>query len=239
MLLAELEVRHSRPYAPTRRIALGRLWLPTDPAPGAGGILLAGIVAAGVSALDDDDETLDRVDDLLDDLVHGRRVVQPRALYRFQSDTHGLDRSAHRLLGEGDVLSLDVDGHGAVLPQILGAIYAAGQLSYSVRSDVFRLLRRATRWTGGIDQRLIEFLTGDEAGSFRRRGLPNDERWALEILGFEPGSEPSRGEIQKRFRTLVRDAHPDHGAQAAGAGERIQDLGEARRLLLQTAMLQS
>ena len=238
MLLAELEVRHSRPYSPTRRVALGQLWLPTDPSPGHGGLLLAGIVAAGVSALDDDDQ-LDRVDTLLGDLEQGKRIVQPRILYRFQADTHGLDRSQHRLVGHGphgdEGMELDIDGHGAVLPQILGAIYAAGQLSYAVRGDVFRLLRRATRWTGGIDERLLAFLTGDEAGSFRRRGVPNDERWALRILGFDPGTEPARSEIQQQFRNLLRDAHPDHGAEQEGAGQRIQDLTEARRILLQTA----
>lgn len=234
MLLAELEVRHSRPYAPTRRLALGSLWLPTDPPPGFGGLLLAGVVAAGVSALEDD-ETLDRVDELLQDLEQRRRIVQPRVLHRFQSDVHGLDSSTHRLVGEGESLSLEIDGHGAVMPQILGALYAAGHLSYKVREEVFRLLRRATRWTGGIDEKLIEFLTGDEAGSFRRRGQPNDELWALRLLGFAPDSEPARSDIQKRFRTMVRDAHPDHGGEAAGAGQRIQDLTEARRILLQTA----
>lgn len=234
MLLAELEVRHSRPYAPTRRVALGSLWLPTDPSPGFGGLLLAGIVAAGVSALDDED-MFEKVDALLADLERGARIVQPRLLHRFQADTHGLDRSHHRLVGEGDILELDIDGHGAVLPQILGAMYAAGQLSYVVRSDVFRLLRRATRWTGGIDDKLISFLAGDEAGSFRRKGVPNDERWALKMLGFEPGSEPARGAIQRQFRNLIRNAHPDHGAETDGAGQRIQDLTEARRILLQTA----
>jgi hypothetical protein len=236
MLLAELEVRHSRPYAPTRRVALGRLYLPTDPSPGHGGVLLAGIVAAGVSALDDDD-VLDRVDDLLTDLERGARIVQPRILHRFQADTHGLDRSHHRLTGDdgGGGMQLDVDGHGAVLPQILGAMYAAGQLSYSVRSDVFRLLRRATRWTGGIDDRLLSFLTGDEAGSFRRKGIPNDERWALKTLGFDAGTEPARSEIQKQFRSLLMESHPDHGGEIEGAGQRIQDLTEARRILLQTA----
>jgi hypothetical protein len=238
VLLAELEVRHSRPYSPTRRVALGNLWLPTDPSPGHGGLLLAGIVAAGVSALDDD-EQLDRVDRLLSDLEQRKRIVQPRILHRFQADTHGLDRSHHRLIGHGqhgdDGMALEIDGHGAVLPQILGAMYAAGQLSYGVRPDVFRLLRRATRWTGGIDERLLAFLTGDEAGSFRRKGIPNDERWALKILGFEPGTEPARSEIQQQFRNLLRDAHPDHGAEIEGAGQRIQDLTEARRILLQTA----
>lgn len=235
MLLAELEVRHSRPYSPTRRVALGRLYLPTDPAPGHGGLLLAGIVAAGVSALDDD-EVLERVDALLGDLERGARIVQPRLLHRFQTDTHGLDHSYHRLTSDAEGgVHLDVDGHGAVLPQILGAMYAAGQLSYSVRSEVFRLLRRATRWTGAIDERLIAFLAGDEAGSFRRRGVPNDERWALRILGFDPGTEPARSDIQKQFRSLLRESHPDHGGESEGAGQRIQDLTEARRILLQTA----
>ena len=238
MLLAELEVRHSRPYSPTRRVALGKLWLPTgDDGAGHGGVLLAGIVAAGVSALEDDDDLLDRIDDLLGDLEERRRIVQPRILYRFQKDTHGLDRSHHRLLGDADghIRAIEVDGHGAVLPQVLAAIYAAGQLSYVVRSDVFRLLRRATRWTGGIDDRLVAFLTGDEAGSFRRSRVHNDESWALRVLGFDPGTEPARSDIQRQFRTLLRDAHPDHGAETEGAGQRIQDLTEARRILLQTA----
>lgn len=234
MLLAELEIRHSRPYAPTRRVALGRLWLPTDPLPGDGGLLLGGIVAAGVSALDDDD-LLDRVDDLLGDLERGSRIVQPRVQYRFQGDTHGLDRSLHRLVATDDHLAFEIDGHGAVLPQILGAVYAAGQLSYKARPAVFRLLRRATRWTGGIDDKLLDFLSGDEAGSFRRRGVRNDERWALQLLGFDPRAEPARSEIQQRFRALIRDAHPDHGGDSLGAGQRIQDLSEARRILLQTA----
>ena len=235
MLAAELEIRHSRPFSPTRRVALGKLWLPTDQAPGAGSVLLAGIVAAGVSALEGDEDVLDRVDGLLDDLESGRRVVQPRVLYRFQADTHGLDRSHHRLFNEGERLVLQIDDHGSVLPQVLGAMYAASRLSYAVRGQTFRLLRRATRWTGGIDDRLMQFLTGDEAASFRRRGLHHDERWALSVLGFATGTEPGRSEIQRRFRDLVREAHPDHGADMEGAGQRMVDLSEARRILLQTA----
>lgn len=235
MLVAELEIRHSRPFSPTRRVALGKLWLPTDPVPGPGGILLAGVVAAGVSALEGEEELLDRVDSLLDDLESNRRVIQPRVLHRFQDDVHGLDRSHHRLVAEGERLVLDVDGHGSVLPQVLGAMYAASKLSYAVRGQVFRLLRRATRWTGGIDDRLVHFLTGDEAASFRRRGLHHDERWALAILGFSHGNEPSRRDIQQRFRDLVREAHPDHGGESDGAGQRMVDLSEARRILLGSA----
>src|SRR6058998_3345203 len=109
MLLAELEIRHSRAIAPTRRIALGELWLPADPSPGFGGILLAGIVGASVSLLDDD--LRDELDILIDDLERGRRIPQPRLRHRFQVDTHGLDRSHHRLVGEGEDLELDYDGH--------------------------------------------------------------------------------------------------------------------------------
>ena len=46
MLLAELQLWHTRPVTPTRRIALGHLVLPTDPAPGLGGVLLAAVVAS-------------------------------------------------------------------------------------------------------------------------------------------------------------------------------------------------
>lgn len=230
MLVAELEVRHSRAFSPTRRIALGRLWLPTEPPPGAGGLLLAGVVAAKVCALDDD--LIDELDGLIDKLDRGARIPQPRLRYRFQTDVVGLDKSRHKLEAVGETFALDIDDHGAPLPQLLGAVYAASQLSYAVRPQVFRLLRRATRWSGGVDNRLIEFLCGDEASSFRRRGIPNDERWALQLLGFGPDTEPPRGDVQRRFRELVRDAHPDHGAEVEGAGQRILELTEAKRILL-------
>jgi curved DNA-binding protein CbpA len=41
-----------------------------------------------------------------------------------------------------------------------------------------------------------------------------------------------RDEVQRRFRRLVRAAHPDHGAASLGAAERIAELTEARRILL-------
>ena len=45
MLLAELEVWHSRPFTPTRRVSLGHLVLPAEPPPGFGGLLLGAVVA--------------------------------------------------------------------------------------------------------------------------------------------------------------------------------------------------
>ena len=46
MVVAEVEIYHSRPIAPTRRVSLGKMHLPTDPPPGFGGILLGGIITA-------------------------------------------------------------------------------------------------------------------------------------------------------------------------------------------------
>lgn len=43
---------------------------------------------------------------------------------------------------------------------------------------------------------------------------------------------PTRSEIQRAFRRQLHRAHPDHGAESAGAAARIADLTEARRILL-------
>src|SRR2546423_1725195 len=98
----------------------------------------------------------------------------------------------------------------AIAPTRLGAIYAAARLSYRARPEVFRLLRRATRWEGAVDERLIGYLTGDEA-IYRPRREHHDEPWALVLLGFRVGRDPTRSEVLRRFRKMVRDAHPDHG----------------------------
>jgi hypothetical protein len=228
VVLAEIEVRHSRAIAPTRRVALGDLYLPTDP-PNYGGLLLAAILGAWAATLPDD--VRDGVDRLLWELEYGGRVAQPRLRHRFQTDVVGLDRSHHRLVDEDGEPVLRLDDHGAPLPQILAAVYAAARLESRARPAVFRLLRRATRWEGGPDPKLLQYLSSDEA-AFRRPQAKGDEKWALQVLGFSNRSEPPRSDILRRFRTLVRDAHPDHGAEMAGAGERITDLAEAKRILL-------
>jgi hypothetical protein len=230
VLLAELEIRHSRAIAPTRRVALGELWLPTEPAPGFGGILLAGIVGGNVNRLEDDER--DELDALVDDLERGARIAQPRLRHRFQTDVVGLDRSHHRLVGVGETMALELDDHGAVLPQILGAAYAASKLSYRVRSSVFKLVRRATRWHADNDERLIGYLTGDEASYRPWRIAGHDESWALKVLGFKPDADPTRSAVLAMFRQLVFHAHPDHGGASERAGQRITELTQAKRILL-------
>ena len=207
---------------------MGSVYLPTDPAPGFGGLLLAGIVGAFAPAIEE--EVFDGLNVLMDALEHGRGVAQPRLRHRFQTDTIGLDRSRHKLVGEGEHLSIEIDDHSAALPQTLGAVYAAGLLSLRARPSVFRLMRRATRWQGDADDALIAYLTGE--GPQRVGPRVPDEGWALAVLGFSVGDEPARSEIQQRFRRLVRHAHPDHGGAVAHAGQRIVDLTVAKRILL-------
>jgi curved DNA-binding protein CbpA len=38
--------------------------------------------------------------------------------------------------------------------------------------------------------------------------------------------------VQRRFRDLLREAHPDHGGASDDAANRISELTEARRILL-------
>lgn len=229
MILAELEVRHSRAIAPTRRVALGTLHLPAEPEPGYGPLLLAAVLAAHVGALDD--ELRDELDRLLSDLELGHRIAQPRLRHRYQTDLVGLTRSSHRLVRVGRAVALETDDRGGLLPQVLGALYAATTLSPVVRPRAFRLLRRATRWEGPSDERLMRYLAGEEA-TLRSLTTVGDERWALGVLGFPTQTEPLRGDILRRFRRLVRDVHPDHGGAAAEAGTRIQELADAKRILL-------
>lgn len=236
MLLAELEIRHSRAVAPTRRVALGPHWLPTEPPPGYGGILLGGVVAAHLPGIDPDlrDEYLV----LIDDLEEGRRIAQPRLRHRFQNDVVGLDRSRHKLVGHAEsplaAVHFEIEGDGRSVPQLLGAAYAAARLHASARPLVFAAIRRAALWDDGPGPDLVAVLSDlSSAAAAWGRSFSTDERWALNILGFGPDeSDPGRDEVLQRFRLLLRESHPDHGAEHAGAGQRILELTEARRILL-------
>ena len=232
MLLAELELWHSRPIAPTRRVALGRRLLPVDPAPGFGGLLLGAVMAARMDELDGD--LVPELRALLDDLEVGRRIPQPRLRHRFQVDHIGLAKSTHRLLGHGDELSFDLQDESSPQSQVLGAAYAAGMIDRQHRGAVIEVLRRATNWRGGeIGPELVSFLSGSSRVRSRSAAaFAHPELWALTVLGFADGEVPAKREVQKRFRTLVRDAHPDHGGIEIGAAQRIADLSEARDILL-------
>jgi hypothetical protein len=230
VILAELEVFHSRAFSPTRLLALGRQLLPVDPAPGFGPLLLGGIVAVGAEELDEEDH--DALLALMRQLEHGQRVVQPRLRNRFQTDHQGLGRTVGRLLGGGEQLEYDFEGRGSPLQMTLAAVYAAGRLPPAVRPRAIEVLRKGLRWRGEIGPRLITHLSGrGGVPAWTTTGLDPTE-WALVLLGLANGHSPTKKEIQRRYRALLRDAHPDHGGDTDDAAERIADLTEARRVLL-------
>lgn len=232
VVLAEVEIWHSRPVAPTRRVALGESHLPVDPAPGFGGLLLAGIVADCIGGLDED---------LHDDLVRltrqlqrGDRIPQPRLRHRLQVDLIGLTRSNHRLVGKGESVRFDIH-HGAHPAQLLlGAVYAAGRLPVEVRGPVMEGIRKATRWRGQLGPSFVSYLTGGTGTrEWPAEAIGDPVAWAMGVLGWNGhGERPERPDVQRRFRELVRAAHPDAGGAAGAAADRIADLAEARRILL-------
>lgn len=234
MILAELEVFHSRPIAPTRRVALGRLNLPVTPAPGFGGLLLGGIVAAHIDELDPD--LFDDLHRLTLQVQAGMRVPQPRLRHRFQQDRIGLTRSHHRLVGEGEDLTFEFDAKGAAAQHILAAVYAAGQLPITARARVMDTIRKGMRWTGTLDHVFVAHLSGMDRGrDWSTEAFRDPVQWALGVLGLTDGQSvvmPDRDDIQRQFRDLLRVAHPDHGGDIDGAAQRISDLTEARRILL-------
>jgi hypothetical protein len=231
-ILAELEVFHSRAIAPTRRVALGERDLPVTPAPGFGGILLGGVVAAYVPVLHP--ELFDDLDRLTRQLEAGYRIPQPRLRHRLQTDRVGLQRSVHRLQGEGEQLRFEIDTKGAPAHHILAAVYAAGALPIGARSRVMEAIRKAMRWTGSIDESLVAHLSGlARHHEWSIEAHRDPVGWALGVLGLANGRQrPGRRAIQRQFRDLVRTAHPDHGGDRLEAAGRLAELSEARRILL-------
>ncbi len=230
MLLAELEVFHSRPIAPTRRVALGVSVLPTAPPPGFGGLLLGGIAAAFVPEIDPD--LLADLDRLTHQLEAGQRIPQPRLRHRYQDDRVGLTCHRHALIGTGEELIFDLDRRGNPAPHVLGAVYAAGKADAEHRGALFTAIRRGMRWRGEVGPKLVEHLSDSRSTiGWATLGGRDPVLWALGVLGIDAG-EVERSVVQQRFRELLRSAHPDHGGASDDAAQRIVDLTEARRILL-------
>lgn len=233
MILAELEVYHSRPVAPTRRVALGGCRLPVDPAPGFGGILLGGVVASHLPGIDPD--LVADLRRLTLQLEHGQRIAQPRLRHRLQTDRIGLTRSMLRLRGDARHMRFDFEEKAAPAQYVLAAVYAAGEVEPAVRSAILDTVRRGLDWTGPAGPELIGYLSGTSGPStWSTEAFANPVGWALRVLDMEDEQVEGRNQnrVQRRFRALLRDAHPDHGAGPDGAAERIADLTAARRILL-------
>ena len=205
MLLAELIIRHTRRHMPTRRVALESAYLPTS-GPAHGVALLAAVVATNLPAVDEDERDL--LTRLVDDARDGLSIPRIALRHRLQRDVHGLDRSRHRLLGENGKLVIEIDAHGAQVPQVLGSILAASTLPSSGRRVAVDALRRVVtgRWDGLSPYVEVHYVAPDMWDYLRPplaasgpwlpggppheeawRGVPADQRWAMEVLGLRAG----------------------------------------------------
>jgi hypothetical protein len=256
MLLAELDIRHTRRHLPTRRVALAHARLPMSPTP-YGAVLVGAVVSDNVGELDD--ELRDDLDRLIAAARSGHIRVPSGALrHRVQHDLHGLARSRHRLVGDDGLLVAELAVHGSnPAAQVIGALLGVARMAPHPRLVALRSVERALQRPGSFpDDLVVRHLTQIEhtdplglglAGAHELpdgwfvdpdleeqwRGFGAEERWAMETLGFSPDVLPVATEVQRRFRRLVTFAHPDHGGTADDAASRIQELGEARRMLLE------
>ncbi len=238
---------------PTRRVALEGGYLPMS-GPAHGAALLAAVVAVSMPAIDDEQR------ELLPRLVHDarRELSIPRIAlrHRLQHDVHGLDRSRHRLLGEDGKVVVELDVHGAPVPQLLGAVMGAAALPSAPRKVALDAIRRVAdgRWSGLARDVEVRYVADVDWGRLRpplapsgewtRGGPPDeelwigvdaDERWAREVLGLRAEMAVERDDVNRRFRRLLREAHPDSGGASIGAAARIEELTEARGILLALA----
>src|SRR5690349_13335291 len=183
MVLAELNIRHTRRHMPTRRVAVGDAYLPTAGTAN-GARLLAGVVAEQLYGLDEEQQDL--LPRFLADARKGLMVPRIALRYRLQTDTHGLDRSRHRLLDEHGIQVLELD-------MVDRAVHAR------CRPDGMRV-RLLVDGVPGFRPFFGPFAAnglGAPGGAGTGAGFGHDEqlwrgvsaerRWAMEVLGLRPG----------------------------------------------------
>ena len=160
------------------------------------------------------------------------------------------------MIGEDGKLVIELDAHGAQVPQVLGAVLGAAWLPPSGRELALDLIRRVVegRWNGltpDVEVRFVapdmwdylhpplaassQWVPGGPPDEEGWRGVAADQRWAMEVLGLRAGMEVEREDVNRRFRRMLRDAHPDSGGAAGAAASRIAELTEARTILLDLA----
>ena len=234
VLLAELNIRHTRRHMPTRRVAVDDGYLPTS-GPAFGGVLIGAVVAEHVPGLDEDQ--LEALGRFVDVARRGLTVPRIALRYRLQTDTHGLDLSRHRIISaeveRGSVRPiLELDRHSRSAPQVIGAIMAAAQLPPSGRSVAFRFVDAALARPGVLPEglevrRLYEGLPGvrppppgttTKIGTGRSDGR---ERVGRDPVGTAVGDGGPRAPCRARHRARRRAAAvPPPGAARAPRSRR-------------------
>ncbi len=235
MMLAEFNLWHSRPIAPTRRVAIGDSHLPIDPAPGLGGLLLGAVMARYASDLDADTRT--DMEELMRDVEQGKRIGQPRLRHRLQADRVGLSCSSHRLVAGENGLRFELETAKALPEQsTLTAVYAVGEMPLKQRKSVMNVLRSGLEWVGPVGPGLIDHLVGPDIAMRFRSGMYDTASdpmiWAMGVLELDADDGIAAKTVQKSYRRLLRSAHPDHGAGETEAADRIAELSKAREILL-------
>ncbi len=284
---ALLEIYHSRPVVPTRRIALGKYTLNdtnvgTDTDLTLGGLLIAAVVGRYSSSIHPDLwEDLERLFELV---AKNRHISQPCLRFRLQTDKIGLAKSSHSLSaskrrteeneenaekenaektpekaeesapedGEGEKqgrakantnnrnnrdvgwkfeLALNPHTRGSGIQQILGALYAAQSLPPKARTSCIGTARLALSWWGTGSSNLIAYLLDNQVKSSLK-----PKSWALNLLDIET-LNPSGAQVQRHFRQKLWNIHPDRGGNPVLASELIQELAEARKVLLASNVL--
>ncbi|MEY3455972.1 MAG: hypothetical protein RIR38_234 [Actinomycetota bacterium] len=135
------------------------------------------------------------------------------------------------MVTDGETVRFQFSEGGTPLQHTLAAIYSLERLDPSARRVIGPALKKAMRWRGPLDSTFMGFIAGTSATSIANVADPR--AWALEILGFPVGTvKPSKKEVQARFRDALRSVHPDHGGDESTASRLIDELGEARRILL-------
>ena len=118
----------------------------------------------------------------------------------------------------------------------LAAVYACERIPLERRPAVISVLRRGLEWVGPLGPGLIDHLVGREVAMQFRSGryatASSPLLWARQILELDALEEVDPKKIQRSYRRLLRDAHPDHGAHEDDAADRIAELTRARDLLL-------
>ena len=163
----------------------------------------------------------------------GQRIPQPRLRHRFQRDLVGLTKRRQRLIGEHESLRFEFDESGPAAPD--GArrgVRRRVSSRASARTDVMELIRRAMRWQGPMGPRSSLRSWGEARGRGWSVRSPIPSRGPASPSGSPPKTSPRRDLVQRQFRLLLREAHPDSGGDEDVAARRISELSEARRILL-------